>query len=191
MFKALWECISGPRDEASLLLAVGEGPGKAEDPRDHEKDVQLAHEILAAMQSAEKTGEDLRMRVGDVVSDTSWTESLAKAVLGALDAELKEGLGMKKEGPLKDAIEKAIKAAVGFARDHPVWTTLIALGVLAVLMPWVLEWLGFAKAGPVAGTFASWWQARYAGYVPKRSLFSFFQRLGMVWKHGRQLKGLW
>ena len=31
------------------------------------------------------------------------------------------------------------------------------------------------------GTFAAAWQTRYAGYVPKGSLFSFFQRLGMVW----------
>jgi hypothetical protein len=34
-----------------------------------------------------------------------------------------------------------------------------------------------------AGTFASWWQSAYAGLVPKRSLFSFFQRLGMVKWH--------
>ena len=31
------------------------------------------------------------------------------------------------------------------------------------------------------GSFAATWQARYAGYVPKGSLFSFFQRLGMKW----------
>jgi hypothetical protein len=30
-------------------------------------------------------------------------------------------------------------------------------------------------------SFAAWWQSRYAGYVPKNSWFSFFQRLGMKW----------
>ncbi len=34
----------------------------------------------------------------------------------------------------------------------------------------------------IVGSFAAGWQSRYAGYVPKGSLFSFFQRLGMVWK---------
>jgi hypothetical protein len=29
-------------------------------------------------------------------------------------------------------------------------------------------------------TFAARWQAQFLGYVPKGSLFSFFQRLGMV-----------
>jgi len=34
-----------------------------------------------------------------------------------------------------------------------------------------------------AGTFAAWWQRTYAGLVPKGSLFSFFQRLGMTKWH--------
>lgn len=34
----------------------------------------------------------------------------------------------------------------------------------------------------VLGSFAAEWQAQYLGAVPKGSLFSFFQRLGMVWK---------
>lgn len=59
--------------------------------------------------------------------------------------------------------------------------TVIALGVLAIVAPWILEALGFAELGPVEGSFAALWQARYAGYVPKGSLFSFFQRLGMKW----------
>ena len=32
------------------------------------------------------------------------------------------------------------------------------------------------------GTFAAWWQSTYGSSVPAGSLFSFFQRLGMVWK---------
>lgn len=30
-----------------------------------------------------------------------------------------------------------------------------------------------------AGSFAAEWQSTYAGFVPKGSLFSFLQRLGM------------
>jgi len=33
----------------------------------------------------------------------------------------------------------------------------------------------------VVGTFAAWWQSTYKGFVPAKSLFSFFQQLGMVW----------
>lgn len=32
------------------------------------------------------------------------------------------------------------------------------------------------------GSFAALWQSMYRGLVPARSLFSFFQRLGMVWR---------
>ncbi len=55
------------------------------------------------------------------------------------------------KGPLKEAYDKAVAAAVGFARDHPVWTTLIAIGILVVLLPWVLEGLGFGELGPIEG----------------------------------------
>ena len=87
--------------------------------------------------------------------------------------------------------------------------TVIALGILVELAPYVLGWLGFAELGPIegkscflggvgggllwhwkgmlmllfiTGSWAALWQARYLGMVPKRSLFSFFQRLGMTWK---------
>jgi hypothetical protein len=84
---------------------------------------------------------------------------------------------------MKEAFEKAISEAVGFAREHPAYCTLIALGILVALgLPWAIEALGFAELGPLEGSFAAWWQARYAGYVPKGSLFSFLQRLGMIWK---------
>ncbi|KAK0612177.1 hypothetical protein B0T14DRAFT_440991 [Immersiella caudata] len=94
------------------------------------------------------------------------------------------------------------------AKEHPelaaVLLTLLAIGVMAVLMPWVLEMLGFAAEGPVAGeltlrrhkkrksirswrqieSFAAGWQRTYSGFVPKGSLFSYLQRLGMVWGKG-------
>ena len=31
------------------------------------------------------------------------------------------------------------------------------------------------------GSFAAWWQSTYNGYVTKRALFTYFQRLGMIW----------
>ncbi|OJJ98363.1 hypothetical protein ASPACDRAFT_79838 [Aspergillus aculeatus ATCC 16872] len=80
-----------------------------------------------------------------------------------------------------EALRRASEEAFEFAQEHPVYTTILALGVFVALMPWVLEVLGFAELGPVEGSFAAWWQSRYAGYVPKGSLFGFFQRLGMVW----------
>ena len=33
-----------------------------------------------------------------------------------------------------------------------------------------------------SGSFAAEWQAQFLGAVPKGSLFSYFQRLGMIWK---------
>ncbi|KAK1716237.1 hypothetical protein BDP67DRAFT_611129 [Colletotrichum lupini] len=86
---------------------------------------------------------------------------------------------------LKEALGLAIKAGrimLEFAKEHPVFVTIIAIGVMVIVAPWVIEALGFGELGPIADTFASWWQARYAGYVPKGSLFSFLQWLGMTWK---------
>lgn len=38
----------------------------------------------------------------------------------------------------------------------------------------VLIWYGI-------GSFAAWFQSTYGGLVPKGSLFSYLQRLGMTW----------
>lgn len=56
---------------------------------------------------------------------------------------------------MKDAFDKAVDKAVGFARDHPVWCAVIALGILVLLLPWALEALGFAETGPIAGEDSS------------------------------------
>jgi hypothetical protein len=81
-----------------------------------------------------------------------------------------------------DAAAQAKDAAVGLAADHPVYATLIALGILALLMPWALEILGFGELGPIEGSWAAFWQSRwYAGRIPKKALFGYFQRLGMTW----------
>ena len=95
---------------------------------------------------------------------------------------------------MRDAFEKAINTTVEFIREHPVYFIIIALGILIILAPWVIEALGFGELRPIEdkfcfpnmhkrrgstdirylGTFTVWWQARYAGYILKGSLFSFF-----------------
>ncbi|KAK5994183.1 hypothetical protein PT974_07626 [Cladobotryum mycophilum] len=88
-----------------------------------------------------------------------------------------------------------------------VLVTVLAFGVLVALTPFILELLGFSEIGSIegtstssslnpqpptppysdltillkTGTFAAWWQSTYSGYVPKGSLFSYFQRLSMTW----------
>ena len=90
-----------------------------------------------------------------------------------------------------DAYDSATDAAdrlFQFAKDHPVASagllTIVAVGVLVILAPAVVEALGFAELGPLEGSFAAWWESTYAGFVPKGSLFSFLQRLGMTWARG-------
>ncbi|KAJ5767849.1 hypothetical protein N7533_000432 [Penicillium manginii] len=72
-------------------------------------------------------------------------------------------------------------AAADFATEHLVDATLTALGILALLTPCALEIIGLGDLGPIEGSFAAAWQRQYAGYVPKKALFGYFQRLGMKW----------
>ncbi|TIC92429.1 hypothetical protein CH35J_010060 [Colletotrichum higginsianum] len=152
-----------------------------------EQPVRSAHdaagEFIDILRTAEKGGKNLERRLRNIVTVNSWTEELAKYILRGIEylVQHRDTIGQV----VRDAMDKAIEAAESvfqFAKDHPVFVTLIAIGVLVLVSPWVLEALGFGELGPVADTFAAFWQARYAGYVPKDSLFSFFQRLGMVWK---------
>lgn len=117
------------------------------------------------------------------VNIKNWTEAIATALLRGLENAIKTGSQMAKAA--SDALTQAENAAIGFAKEHPVYATLIALGILAILTPWALEILGFGESGPIEESFAAIWQARYAGYVPKGSLFSYFQRLGMTKWHWR------
>ncbi|KAH9171479.1 hypothetical protein EDB89DRAFT_1971384 [Lactarius sanguifluus] len=103
------------------------------------------------------------------------TQSQAADILSILydadtnDEHLFQQTALKAGAPMgqvmKDAYEKAAQV-VGdvweYAKEHPV--------------------LGFGELGPIEGTFAAWWQSTYNGYVPAKSLFSFFQRLGMIWR---------
>ncbi|KAF2841391.1 hypothetical protein M501DRAFT_929871 [Patellaria atrata CBS 101060] len=109
---------------------------------------------------------------------------IAKAIVSAMDKTIRTG--RKMSSPVREAFNKASDAADvvgGFVKSHPVFCTVIAFGVLALLLPWVLEAIGFAELGPIEGSWAARWQSTYNGVVPKDSLFSFFQRLGMVWHH--------
>ncbi|KAK2044791.1 hypothetical protein LZ31DRAFT_276137 [Colletotrichum somersetense] len=144
---------------------------------------EAAVEFIDILRTAEKGGKDLERRLKNIVTANSWTEEIAKRILQGVEALVQHSDTIGQV--VREAIDMAAEAAervFDFAADHPVFVTLVAIGVLVVIAPWVIEALGFGELGPVANTFASFWQARYAGYVPKGSLFSFFQRLGMVWK---------
>ncbi|KAF2737590.1 hypothetical protein EJ04DRAFT_461045 [Polyplosphaeria fusca] len=143
---------------------------------------EIANELVQTIKNAEKGGKSLDKTLNSIVGTYGWTENLAKWTLEKLEQVLQEASKLKPV--LKEALDKAweaVNATEGFVKDHPIMCTVIALGVLVLVAPWALEALGFAELGPVEGSFAALWQARYAGYVPKGSLFSFFQRLGMVW----------
>ncbi|KAF9738106.1 hypothetical protein PMIN01_03389 [Paraphaeosphaeria minitans] len=143
---------------------------------------EAASRVVHALLQADKAGPDLKRTLDEIVGSYGWTEKIAERVLVQLHVALREA--EKLQGPVKEAYDKACSAALaveGFVKEHPVFFTVIALGVIITIAPWVLEALGFAELGPLEGSFAAAWQARYAGFVPKGSLFSFFQRLGMVW----------
>ena len=105
--------------------------------------------MFEVIQTAEKPGLELHVAADKIVPRSSWPENLAKCVLDTVEKAIREGVSM---GPaLKEAFDRAVDAAVGFARDHPVYTTIIAIGILVLLLPWVVEALGFAELGPVEG----------------------------------------
>ncbi|KAF1929466.1 uncharacterized protein M421DRAFT_100559 [Didymella exigua CBS 183.55] len=144
---------------------------------------EVAQDVVNTMLRAEKAGSELRAELDTVVGPCGWKEKLAERVLEKLGAAL-QGAHDRLGPAVRDAYNKAWQAAneiEGFVIQHPIMCTVIALGVLVVIAPWAIEALGFAEPGPVEGSFASWWQSTYGGLVPKGSLFSFFQRLGMVW----------
>ena len=111
-----------------------------------------AQQFVAILTSAKTDNLDdyqLRKDLNNAVSTLSWSERLASAILACLEAALRNGVKLGKTVEL--AGEKAMAAAEGFAKDHPVYFTLIALGVLVLVAPWVLDLLGFAEMGVVEG----------------------------------------
>lgn len=153
MLKLNQQCLGGRRQADNF-------PSRLSTSADSNLDAKLANDILNAMESAEKSDQEVRTKVVDVVSvKSNWTESLARAVLACLEKAVKTGVVQKTGGPLKEAFNKAVEAAkaVGiWIEEHPVLTTIIALGILVVLLPWVIEALGFAELGPVEGTSLSY-----------------------------------
>ncbi|KAF8814571.1 hypothetical protein BYT27DRAFT_7229374 [Phlegmacium glaucopus] len=153
----------------------------------HEKHPQntesQAADILSTLYAAHANDKHLNQRLQGIVHETGWYDHLAAAVLTGLENALKAEAPMGQA--MKDAHEKATQIVAdifGFAKKHPVFCAVVALGILVILAPWAIGAIGFGELGPIEGTFAAWWQSTYAGYVPAGSLFSFFQRLGMIWR---------
>ncbi|KAJ6003000.1 hypothetical protein N7451_005547 [Penicillium sp. IBT 35674x] len=147
-------------------------------PVDGRSPESIASDIVTKILNADSV-ESLRKQLKEELSIESWSEAIAEAILAGLENAIKAGTEMAKAAA--DAAAKSKDAAIDFATDHPAYATLIALGILALLMPWALEIIGFGELGPIEGSFAAAWQRTFAGYVPKRSLFGYFQRLGMKW----------
>jgi hypothetical protein len=204
LFTTIIECITGVSQDNSPGLDEKQAlaPSQSTRPLD-----EVANNVVNTILTAEKAGARLKAELDSIVGCYGWKEYLAEKVLEKLGAAL-QGAHDKLGPAIRDAYNKAWVAAneiEGFVIQHPVMCTIIALGVLVVIAPWVIEVLGFAELGPVEGaytersmrwivgltprdtdnvgidSFAAWWQSTYGGLVPKGSLFSFFQRLGMVW----------
>lgn len=167
LLRAIIECLTGNPPKAAMTH-----PRAAHD---------IAADVLTTILTTDTIDEITKKKLDETVGEYGWTQEIGKAILHGLVEAIKAGAEMAE--PAKNAIERATAAAVGFAKEHPVYFTIIALGVMVILAPWVIEALGFGELGPIEGSFATIWQRTYAGYVPKGSLFSYFQRLGMTWKH--------
>jgi hypothetical protein len=80
---------------------------------------------LILLYSTEKPGRNLELTLQGIVSECGWTESLAAAVLNALEIALKESIPMGQA--MKDAykkavqiIEKVLGLGKDFEREHPI-----------------------------------------------------------------------
>jgi hypothetical protein len=166
LFNSILNCIFG---------SLADEPLPPADPRSPES---IASDILTKILNAD-TPESLNKQLSEVISTDGWSDAIAAALLHGLENAIKTGAEMAQAAA--DAVAQSKDAAISFAKDHPVYATLLALGVLALLTPWALEILGFGELGPIEGSFAAAWQRRWAGYVPKKALFGYFQRLGMKW----------
>lgn len=115
---------------------------------------EVADQVVYAIQSAEKGGNDLRLNLRAIVDADGWTENVAHWTLRKLEQALQD---TSKMGPvLKKAYNTALEAALaveGFITTHPVFCTVVAIGILALLAPWALEALGFGELGPIEGTY--------------------------------------
>lgn len=152
LFQAVFECLGGTAsDDDKFDNAVNEKNHFGFKEKDEAgRSVQdIATEIIDTLYSAEKNGRDLVKTLDNIVGEYGWVENIGAAILNGLESALRKGVAM---GPvMKEAFDKATRAAIGFARDHPVYCTIIALGILVLLTPWVIEAIGFGELGPVEG----------------------------------------
>lgn len=167
MLSIIYNCIFGTSVNGCLSLA------------NDRSSTSVASDIVTKILEAE-TRCSLKKELDEVICINGWSDTIAKATLDGLQSAIEHGTEMAQAAT--NALAQSKEAAASFATDHPVYATLIALGVLALLMPWVLEILGFGELGPIEGSFTAAWQRTYARYVPKETLFGYFQRLGMKWR---------
>jgi hypothetical protein len=147
-------------------------------PNDSRTPESIASEIVTIILNADSPY-SLAKQTKEVISINSWTDAIVEAILNGLKNAIKSGAQMARAAA--DALIQAKNAAIEFAVENPEYATLLALGVLALLTPWALEVFGFGELGPIEGSLAALWQSTYDGYVPKRALFGYFQKLGMKW----------
>ena len=205
-FDAILDCLCMGAGRSTHYDVIEEQPALdlTHEKKQHSQTTQsLAADMLSVLYTADANDEHLSQRLHNVVRETGWYEDVAAAVLTGLENAVKAEAPMGQA--MRDAYEKVAQVVadiLGFAKEHPVFCVVIALGLLVVFAPWAVEVLGFGELGPIegmfgrwicagrypqcvvcfVGTFAAWWQSTYGGYVPAGSLFSFFQRLGMVWR---------
>jgi hypothetical protein len=186
-----------------LLQCLGHRPNTTSAIQLEDGDTSRAADSLVdTVFLAEKNGIGLRQTLEGIIKTNSWRQNFAKAVFERMQQAIETARPMG--DALREMYEKVacvVDGVEGFVKDHPIVCALIALGILVLLAPWVVEALGFAEGGILegenywcprcsdsivrvvltceAGSFAAEWQSTYAGFVPKGSLFSLLQRLGM------------
>jgi hypothetical protein len=146
LISALASCLTGRSNPSTKRPTTIEKPHFDKPERTAQ---DIAKDVITILRTTEKRGRELERALQNAVGEYGWTENIAKAILGGLENVIKTGATVAEV--MKEAIEKAASAAVGFARDHPVYCTILALGVLVLLAPWAIEALGFGELGPIEG----------------------------------------
>ncbi|KAM0721323.1 hypothetical protein Q7P37_003027 [Cladosporium fusiforme] len=167
----------------SLLQCLGRWSKSTGTIRTPEDDTaEAANSFVDTVFVSEKNGVELRLALDEIIRTNGWKQDFARAVFEALQTAIETAR------PMGDALREIYDEVIlvvndieGFVRGHPILCALIALGILVLLSPWVIEALGFIEGGILeADSFAAWWQSKYAGFVPKGSLFSLLQRLASI-----------
>jgi len=122
-----------------------------EEPHDAELEEAASKFVAILLHADSPSPQDPKPKAAleGTISAYGYHDRIAQYILRKLENVIKKGAPLGKA--VKQASERAIAEAVGFASEHPVYCTLIALGILVVMAPWVLEVLGFAELGPIEG----------------------------------------